>query len=448
MKNILLLLFTLLFFSVSAQNGNVKGNLSTSDTADLSILNIYPNSFPNVSVVFKAETRKGEPVWNLTKEKMIVKENSQNCDVISLEPISKSKPINLGIVIDHSASMLEDYASMIQVSYTMRLVPKGYISPIDKAKSAVKNFVASFNSKKDFIGIIGFSSRVDKPLPLTQDIVGLNSTVDSIRADSMTALYDAMLVGLDEIKNANSVKVLVVLTDGQDNASQSKCKDVIEKANRENIPIYIIGLGDVNIDTLQLIANSTKGHFYYTTTSASLDTVYAAISKQIQAFYELVYSSPNFSSADSTRQIELSFDIDRIYLLTIPASANFPAEVIEFAEKKEKEKQYLLDGSIAIAVLLTAGALLFYYRRKKQNENQPVIKKIFPNPSDGNINLDYQSGAGQLQILNQNGQVEKTIEIDGTQTQFDLTDLQVGNYIAVIQVSGQQSNACKFIVQH
>lgn len=148
MKNLPLLFLAIIFsFCVSAQTEKINGRLTTTDTADLSIINIYPNSFPNVSVVFKAETRKGEPVWNLTKEKMTVKENSQNCDVISIEPISKNKSINLGIVIDHSGSMMED-ETMIQISYTARLCPPGYISPIDKAKSAVKNFVASFNSKK------------------------------------------------------------------------------------------------------------------------------------------------------------------------------------------------------------------------------------------------------------------------------------------------------------
>ena len=266
-------------------------------------------------------------------------------------------------------------------------------------------------------------------------------------ADFSTALYDAMITSIDEIKKANGVKVLVVLTDGQDNSSKSKWNDVVDKANKENIPIYIIGLGDVNIDTLTLIAKSTKGKFYFTQSSNSLNTVYAEISKQVQAFYNLVYSSTNFSSADSTRQIELSFDIDSIYLVTNAASSNFPTEVVEFVAKKEREKQYLLYGGIALAVLIVAGTLLFYFQRRKRNKNQPNIKNLFPNPTDGKINLDYESGTGQLQIVNLSGQVTKTIEINGTETQFDLTDLKDGNYIAVLQADGQQSNAIKFILQ-
>lgn len=442
--------------SVFGQTEKVKGNLSTVDTADLTILNIYPDSFPNVSVVFKAETRKGEPVWNLTKEKMTVKENSQKCDVISLEQISKNKPINLGIVIDHSGSMQLDYSQLYDkngnplFSYDANfqpVMPKDYIAPIDNAKSAVKTFVSTFNTQKDFISVVGFSNIIDKKLPLTQNISQINSLVDSMIADGTTALYDAMITSINEIKKADGVKVLVVLTDGQDNSSKSKWNEVVDKANKENIPIYIIGLGDVNIDTLTLIAKSTKGKFYFTHSSNSLNTVYAEISKQVQAFYNLVYSSTNFSSADSTRIIELSFDIDSIYLVTNASSSNFPTEVVDFLAKKEKEKQYLIYGGIALALLITTGTLLFYFQRRKRNINQPNIKKLFPNPTDGNINLDYESGTGQLQIMNLSGHVVKTIEINGTQTQFDLTDLQAGNYFAVIQADGQQSNAVKFIVQ-
>jgi Ca-activated chloride channel family protein len=440
--------------TVFGQSQKVKGNLSTADTADLTILNIYPDSFPNVAVVFKAETRKGEPVWNLTKEKMKVKENSQNCEVISLEQISKNKPINLGIVIDHSGSMMEDISQLYDKDgmalYTFDanfnpVLPIGYTSPIDNAKKAVKSFVTSFDSKKDFISITGFSNTVDRKLSLTQNIGEINSMVDSMQADFSTALYDAMITSINEIKNSNGVKVLVVLTDGQDNSSKSKWNDVVDKAIKEDIPIYIIGLGNVNKDTLQLIAKSTKGQFYFTYSSSSLNTVYAAISKQVQAFYNLVYSSPNFSSADSTRQIELSFDIDSIFLVTNPETLNLPSEVVAFIEKKERQKEYLIYGGIATAILIAAGAILFYYHRKKKD--QPTIKKLFPNPSNGSINLDFVSGSGQLQIINLSGQVAKTIEINSNEAQFDISDLQDGNYIAVIHSNGQQSNGMKFILQ-
>jgi Ca-activated chloride channel family protein len=454
-KRIILILFISIFvLKASSQTEKVKGVLSTTDTADLIILNIYPDSFPAVSVLFKAETRKGEPVWSLTKEKMRVKENSSDCKVISLEQISKNKPVNLGIVIDHSGSMLEaeyqQYGQNANPVYFIdgnnNLRPKNYVAPIDNAKKAVKKFVTSFNSGKDYISIIGFSSTVDKILPLTQNSKQINSIVDSMQADYSTALYDAMIAGMEEIRKSDGIKVLVALTDGQDNVSISTWKDVANKAVAEQIPVYIIGLGNVNKDTLQMIAEATKGQFYFTKSSSSLDTVYLAISKKVQAFYDLTYRSSNMVSSDSTRELEISFDIDSIYLETNPAILNLPTEVVSLMKRKEREKKYLIYGSIAVATLIITGTILFTYRRKRKN--QPVIKKLFPNPTNGNMTVEFFSTSGQLQIFDLKGQLVTSIQISGNEKQFNLSELPNGTYLAVIQANGQKSNAEKFIIQH
>jgi Ca-activated chloride channel family protein len=250
MKKIFILGTIMCCYSLlSAQPQKVKGQVASTDTADLSILNVYPSTFPDVSVVFRAETRKGEPVWNLSKEKMRVTENGRTCDVISLDHLSANKPIVLGVVIDHSGSM--GYIGVSQsytittsgnVSDTVRNVIDSGSSPIDSAKKAVKNFVKSFNAQKDKISVIGFSDIVDVKLPATQDLTKVNLVIDSMQATLSTALYDAMITGLDEIKAVDGVRVLAVLTDGQDNASKNKWQDVVDKANKENIPVYIIGL--------------------------------------------------------------------------------------------------------------------------------------------------------------------------------------------------------------
>ena len=248
-------LFALLLISTICygQQDKVKGKLSSKDTADLTILKIAPANFPDVSVLFKAETRKGEPVWNLTKEKMNVRENEQSCKVVLLEPVTKNKPINLGIVIDHSGSMAFDASLFTKDGMPLFYVdsagnpiyPDGYIPPIEHAKNAVKKFVKSFNIQKDFISVLGFSEKVDIKLKLSQNLIKINSTVNKMKADSSTALYDAMREGLSEIRKEDGLNVLVVLTDGNDNSSSSKWFQVIKDAQNDDTPIYIIGLGDV-----------------------------------------------------------------------------------------------------------------------------------------------------------------------------------------------------------
>lgn len=437
-KSLLFIIATCFSFCVSAQVKKVAGQLSSSDSADLTILNIYPDSFPNISVVFRAETRSGEPVWNLTKDKMRVKENQQTGKVISLEQISGKQPINLGIVIDHSSSMAFDYS---MYATTMEAGDK---TPLENAKNAVKKFSSSFNNGKDFISITGFSSEVDSKLPLTQDAGKINAVVDSMQAVNSTALYDAIQYSLEQVKNAIGVNVLVVLTDGNDNSSKITWREVVAHSVKENIPVYIIGLGEVNKDTLNLIAKSTHGKFYYTRSSSSLDTVYTQISKQVQAFYDLVYRSLSLSSADSTLQIEISFDTDSLLLITEPGVAKLPPAILAYISKKEKERKYMLYGGIAILLLVSAGTLLYYQQKRKKNN--PVINKVFPNPSSGQITIEFTGAAGQLQITDVKGQLVKTAAITGTGNSINLSDLPDGNYFATILSSKGQSNALQFVI--
>jgi len=370
-------IFTLfLLFQLSivySQTSKVNTNISITDTADIVVLSVFPDSFPNVSVLFKAETRNNEPIWNLDKSRIQVKENDEDCEIISLEQVSKNKPINIGVVFDHSGSM--KYSASISkdtvaIFKIITGVPDSlifsddYVAPIENAKKAVNEFVESFNSSKDYISLIGFSGIVDIRLPLSQDIENVKRVVNRFEADLSTALYDAMIESIELVKGANGIKVLVVLTDGNDNSSYSTWHDVVDKSVVEEIPIFIIGLGDVNIDTLQAIADLTKGQFYYTEKSESLVDIYSDISKQVQAFYSLVYSSSNFASADTSRQIELSFDIDSLYLMPNSTTMSLPDEVMTYIAKKERVRSYYIKGGIATVVLVSVGLLLLYFRRK------------------------------------------------------------------------------------
>jgi Ca-activated chloride channel family protein len=449
MKKNFLFLSTILLnlFVTNAQNNEIKGKLSTLDTAELSILNIYPESFPEVSVVFKAQKINGEPLWSLSTSDMIVHENSDECEVLSLEQISKNKSINLGIVIDHSGSMIKDFSQLFdfvtnkpRFSFDKNgkfILPEDYVAPIDNAKAAVKDFVNSFNFSKDLISIIGFSNRVDRVLPLTQDTSAIKAIIDSMNANGNTALYNAIDTGMNMLIESDGIKVIIALTDGWDNASISTPQSIINKATKNNIPIYLIGLGEVNKDTLGYISNSTKGQFYHVKSSNSLKDIYSLISKQVQAFYSLTYLSENISSLDTARRLELKFDIDSLYLSSNPDNFDIPKEVLVVLEDKEKQRTYILWGGIFLALLIGGGTILL---KRRPSLSIPSISKIYPNPSKGRINIETKAKKGNVHITDMTGKTLKSIEFNEGTISIDISDLPDGNYITSIESNGARSS--------
>ncbi len=377
MIRIIPLLIVFLFVISSAYpQTTLSGQLTSSDTINLKVLNVYPASFPSVSLIIRAETSNQLPIWDLSKTNILVTENSVECRVDSLVLLSQNQSVKVSLVLDHSGSMqLSDelldtlkYPEMAQYIYDGYLyLPEGfrypddYIAPIDHAKSAIRVFTDSFNSTKDSINLIGFSSSVDINLPFTHDVSKIDSILNLITADSLTAFYDALKTGIHNLSHEMGLKALVALTDGQDNNSVSDFSQVVSAAQAAEVPIYIIGLGTVNKDTLKMIADSTGGRFYHTTAPTSLIGLYTLISKSIQSIYELHYTSYHLSSIDSTREIVLHYDVDSIFVNQAIVNSTLPKEVLqELRRRRDKRRMKFVYGSFLVLALI--GSAVLYYK--------------------------------------------------------------------------------------
>jgi Ca-activated chloride channel family protein len=457
MKNLLLfLLIGNISFSQSKEK--VQGDISTKDTAQLSILSVYSRRFPKVSVVFRAEKNNGIPVYGLGIGDMSIFENGQACEVISITELSKKKAINIGLVLDHSGSMAYDEKQLMNFDFDplfdygengFPLFPKGYIQPIDAAKTAINSFVSTFDFKKDKISVIGFSSTVDKVLKLTNNEQKIKQMVNSMEADELTAFYDALYEGIKQLKNKNGLNVLVALTDGNDNMSNKNFQKVITFAKKSTIPIYIIGLGDVNTDSLKTLAEATDGQFYYANSANSLTQIYKKISVKLQAFYDLEYISPNMSSDSGEKNLEITFTKAGIHLISDEEKFTLDADVLDYLEQQEieQEKQYYIYGGIGLLVL-TAGGIFYFFSRTKKDP--PLnIARMYPNPNVGNLNLIIEnttSNEGKIIIKDMNGQTVLEREVSNT-AEVDVSDLRNGFYLVQAEFDRNISEAKKLLMR-
>src|SRR5438876_3455968 len=87
--------------------------------------------------------------------------------------------------------------------------------------------------------------RLPPSLPFTTDRAQLRATLEETRAEGTTALYDAVKLALDHLKDGSRQrKALVVLSHGGDNASVTKIEDVLTLAQQSSATIYCIGIYD------------------------------------------------------------------------------------------------------------------------------------------------------------------------------------------------------------
>ncbi len=365
MRKILFTLFALIS-GISAQAQRAKGELSSTRVVNLDIMRVFPSKLPEVSLVFRAEDLDGKPVWDLEKEHLIVEEKGKPCEITSLEPISKNTPINVGIVIDHSGSMGFDLYSYFDVWRVIR-GQRDTIIPLEYARRSATTFVNSFDTKKDKMSVVGFGSIVDLKIPLTKDTAHLNKSIRNIELDGSTAFYDAMMAGMKQLKNKRSIRALIAMTDGRENASSANWQNVVDYSNKEEIPLYVIGLGTVDKDTLRHMAEATNGHFYHTTKSSSLVNIYKDISEQLQAFYVVDYKSPTVEKMDRKNKVKISFDVNTNLLVNDPTNP----EVIAYLEQRAFDQKLRSYGEISVYIIGGLSVIsLMYWRRKKKKQRK------------------------------------------------------------------------------
>ena len=179
-------------------------------------LKIETNLVPlNVTVT----DRTGRAVTGLRKENFKIYENGVEQQVDFFGP--EQTPASWGLVLDRSGSMM----GMIQDVY------RAALHIIDEGTEQDEMFIVTFNNKTELVK------------DFTSDRHRLENSVLGLRAEGGTALFDAIAFALDHIRSGKQKKkVLMVLTDGEDNMSHLKFRKLVERVEEEGVLIYTVGM--------------------------------------------------------------------------------------------------------------------------------------------------------------------------------------------------------------
>jgi Ca-activated chloride channel family protein len=229
-------------------------------------------------------------VTNLDKGAFTVLEDGKPQNIISFR--HEDIPVAMGIVIDNSGSMREKR---------------------NKVNQAALNLVRSSNPK-DEVFVVNFNDEYYLDQDFTNDLLKMKEALEKIDARGGTALYDAVVASSDHLKrNARlDKKVIFVVTDGEDNASNETLEQAVKQLQEENGPqVYAIGiLGDEEHPkrakrALEILAQRTGGIAFFPKTLDEVDEISRTIAHDIRNQYTIGYKPTNPRGAGGFRLVKV-----------------------------------------------------------------------------------------------------------------------------------------------
>ena len=203
-------------------------------------------------------------------------------------------PISLGIIIDNSGSMREKR---------------------QKVEAASLDLVRASNPQ-DEVFIVNFNDDAFLDVPLTSDIKKMEEGIARIDSRGGTAMRDAIDMSISYLKKhgRRQKKVLLVITDGNDNASNISLEKLVNRARDNEVLVYSIGLlneeerheARLAKRALDAISNDSGGLAFYPKGPAEVEAIAQLVAREIRNQYTIAYSPTVQQMDGSFRQIKVT----------------------------------------------------------------------------------------------------------------------------------------------
>lgn len=198
--------------------------------------------------------------------------------------------ISVGIIFDVSGSMGDNVMS---------------------ARNSVVRFLEQGDSADEYF-LVTFNERTTLLQDFTARSENIRNEVSISNPKGRTALYDAIYMGLEKIKNAgNDKKALIVITDGEDNSSRYTFSEVKEFAKESDVQIYVIGeRGEMGFGRgiISEIVSLTGGRAFFPNNFKQLDYFCDLIHTELRNQYLLGYTPTNRTFDGEWRKIRVRLE--------------------------------------------------------------------------------------------------------------------------------------------
>lgn len=252
-----------------------------------------------VNVIVSVSNPKDLPVPGLAKDAFVVLEDGKRQEIALFT--TEEQPISVALVLDTSGSM-ED--------------------KIDDLRDAVHHFINGLKSRDEMF-LLRFSNTVELLSEPGDSRDRLRRAVDRLRPVGGTALFDGVAEGIATLQQAHHDKrALLLVTDGNDNASRIGRREVTSMLARSEVLLYGLGIGHgergsfghdsdrVDIDLLERLADPTGGRSMLLEAAHRngvdrIDEAVEGIGAELRQQYSLGYYSTNTAKDGTFRRIQV-----------------------------------------------------------------------------------------------------------------------------------------------
>ncbi|MGB7210272.1 MAG: VWA domain-containing protein [Pyrinomonadaceae bacterium] len=234
----------------------------------------------------------GRYVSGLTKNAFSIFDNNQEQEITYFS--DSDAPVSVGILFDVSGSMSGE--------------------KINKARTALKRFIGSSHPSDEYF-LIAFNSRAQLVLDRTRSGDAVLEKLTLINPKQNTALYDAVYLGLERVtRGSHQKRALLIISDGQDNASRYNFGEVRRLMKESDVVTYAVGIidgsdagssigmqGQAFLDELTSV---TGGKSFYPSSDIEMDEIFERIALELRHQYSIGYTPTNFQPDGKWRKVK------------------------------------------------------------------------------------------------------------------------------------------------
>ncbi|MEQ1763224.1 MAG: VWA domain-containing protein [Pyrinomonadaceae bacterium] len=282
LRNYSVRLAILCVFSIVAASGVAAQTPQPTETPDVDPKKISVKT-DLITLTLTVTDLYGRYVSGLTKQAFTIQDDGKDQEITFFS--DSDAPASVGILFDISGSMSGD--------------------KIAKARNALSKFINTSHPSDEYF-LIAFNNRAQLLMDRTRDGDAVLQKLTLIKPKNNTALYDAVYLGLERVsRGTHQKKALLIISDGQDNASRYNFGEVKRLMKESDIVTYAVGILGGNDSSSQSglmgqafldeLTSVTGGRAFYPSGDAEFDEIFERIAIELRHQYSIGYSPPNFS---------------------------------------------------------------------------------------------------------------------------------------------------------